>query len=332
MTTFRIRKTSCYTTIANSAIQDTRLSFRARGIHHLLLSYPDDWVVHLNQLADQSSKEGRDAINTAVKELENFRYIARKQTRKQTGCYGSTEFDVFEVPEDSTSSPCTENPLTVEPLTVNPSLLKKNNTNNLNTPLNPPKGGTSNNGRKTKKSKKKVPTVSQTNPEIAETCYGYWVELFQEVCPDRQPGRAGFMNGFDMLVNGDTLTGESLSPEKIAQAVKFYCSNKLAAIRDGKSPVSPPSAEIFFRGKKQHPDSYAIAAFQMVEANQGKSLKGSDINRLINTQQIRLGFPGQVQAGWVDGCTGKMVSQLSIEEKIKYHDWLTKLPGQAHAA
>lgn len=77
MTTIRVHHERDYTVIDNSALQDSRLSFVARGIHHLLLSYPDGWEVQVKQLQEQTPKEGRDAIRKALTELKNFGYVVK---------------------------------------------------------------------------------------------------------------------------------------------------------------------------------------------------------------------------------------------------------------
>ena len=113
MTTFRIRHNRRYTSIANSAIQDKRLSFKARGLHHLLLSYPDNWEVNAKHLVEQSDKDGRDAIYSALKELTLSGYIKKIKHRKEGGTFQNVSYDVFELPN-------TENPETVQPNTDYP--------------------------------------------------------------------------------------------------------------------------------------------------------------------------------------------------------------------
>ncbi|MFM6581593.1 MAG: hypothetical protein ACKPIX_18860 [Dolichospermum sp.] len=75
--------------IANKAIRDQRLSFRARGLHHLLLSYPNGWKVQVDHLVGESEKDGKDAVASALKELESLGYLTRTQIRvkgKIVGC------------------------------------------------------------------------------------------------------------------------------------------------------------------------------------------------------------------------------------------------------
>lgn len=78
MPTIRVRHDVSYTCISNAAIQDKRLSFKARGLHHLLLSYPDGWEINTDHLIKESDRDGRDAINSALKELKDHRYLVRR--------------------------------------------------------------------------------------------------------------------------------------------------------------------------------------------------------------------------------------------------------------
>jgi len=60
--------------IANSALRDTTLSFRARGILALVLSNAGEWKATREWLESQSTLEGRDAIQNALTELTNSGY------------------------------------------------------------------------------------------------------------------------------------------------------------------------------------------------------------------------------------------------------------------
>lgn len=76
MTTIRVASRSRYTVISNAAINDARLSFRARGVLVWLLAKPDDWTTSAEALASQAT-EGRDAVRSAMRELANAGYIIR---------------------------------------------------------------------------------------------------------------------------------------------------------------------------------------------------------------------------------------------------------------
>ena len=77
----------------------------------------------INQLADVNGC-GRDAIRSAVRELEELGYLTRSQNRTNNGTFSEALWE--------TTEPMTESPMTENPSTVNPSL---KNTNPKNTNL-----------------------------------------------------------------------------------------------------------------------------------------------------------------------------------------------------
>lgn len=84
MTTLRTKKNKNYSVLSNVALNDERLSFRARGIFAYLMSKPDNWRVRSDVLA-KSATEGRDAIRTALNELEQYGYLQRETGRDAKG-------------------------------------------------------------------------------------------------------------------------------------------------------------------------------------------------------------------------------------------------------
>ena len=90
-----------YTVIDNFAIRDKRLSFKARGVHHLLLSFADGWEINVNHLVGQSPSgkgEQRDGILAALKELEENGYLTRSQNRNKNGTFQKGRYIVHELP------------------------------------------------------------------------------------------------------------------------------------------------------------------------------------------------------------------------------------------
>lgn len=75
-----------YTQIMNAALQDERLSFRARGLMAYLLSLPPSARVNSSQLAERAP-EGRDAIRKALAELEEYGYLRRTKERTDKGTF-----------------------------------------------------------------------------------------------------------------------------------------------------------------------------------------------------------------------------------------------------
>lgn len=73
MTILRRHLSSGFTVMPNSAVNDERLSFRARGILTWLISKPDNWEVRITVIA-AAGKEGREAVAEAVRELKRLGY------------------------------------------------------------------------------------------------------------------------------------------------------------------------------------------------------------------------------------------------------------------
>lgn len=94
-----------YVIIANEIAQDERLSFRARGLLTLLLSKPEGWRTNSTQLALETPREGRDAIRTALRELETVGYLTRRRHQDTAGRW-ITDTIVTDEPVDNYRSAC----------------------------------------------------------------------------------------------------------------------------------------------------------------------------------------------------------------------------------
>lgn len=63
------------------------MSYRAQGVLTALLSRPDDWRASAARLAAKR-KEGRDAVEAALRELDALGYLIRKRVQYSTGLWG----------------------------------------------------------------------------------------------------------------------------------------------------------------------------------------------------------------------------------------------------
>ena len=96
MTILRIKHSNKYTCISNESLRDTRMSLAAMGLHHMLLSYPDNWEVSINHL-HSICQEGIGKIRKLINELKTFGYIERYQENKD-GRFQQAVTIVHEIP------------------------------------------------------------------------------------------------------------------------------------------------------------------------------------------------------------------------------------------
>lgn len=92
----RAPRNSHFTVLSNDLIEDSRLSFKARGLLAYLLSRPDGWQTDAGRLASQGP-DGRSAILAGLKELEKAGYLKRTRSQGERGRW-STACEVFDTP------------------------------------------------------------------------------------------------------------------------------------------------------------------------------------------------------------------------------------------
>lgn len=85
--------------LLRTALQDSRLSFRARGVLASVLSRPLDWQTSASGLARQSPTEGRDAMKTALIELETCGYLRRRKWQDKTTGQWVWHWDISDDPD-----------------------------------------------------------------------------------------------------------------------------------------------------------------------------------------------------------------------------------------
>jgi hypothetical protein len=92
------KKSGNFVTVSLTCIHDTRLSWRAKGLHTYLISRPPGWKIRRTDLIKRSI-DGRDAVSKAIKELKNFNYLYGIHKRNYSGTILSHSFYVLEEPE-----------------------------------------------------------------------------------------------------------------------------------------------------------------------------------------------------------------------------------------
>lgn len=149
MAVFRVHKNENYTVLSNYHFKERGMSLKAKGLLSLMLSLPEDWDYSAAGLVTLS-KDGKDSVNAALKELEKFGYLKRTQAIDARGKFSGYNYEIFEQPNEAaraeaqkadsptTDKPFAENPSTEKTTTENPQQLsikelntKKSNTNEL---------------------------------------------------------------------------------------------------------------------------------------------------------------------------------------------------------
>lgn len=134
MAIIRQRRENKFSIINNDILNDTRLTFKARGLLVYMLSMKDNWKFYTSELEKHSEKDGREAIQNALTEIEQAGYLKRIQKREKNGRFGSQDWLLLDTPTLSpqTGFPETAKPQTVKPETANPQLTNTNSNKNLN--------------------------------------------------------------------------------------------------------------------------------------------------------------------------------------------------------
>lgn len=108
MSVIRVNNTKGFTAMSNYHFQDKEISLKAKGLLGLMLSLPSNWDYSVKGLV-AIVKENKAAVQTALKELEEHKYLKRTRVQDETGRFDYI-YDIYEKPYDKL--PCTENQCT----------------------------------------------------------------------------------------------------------------------------------------------------------------------------------------------------------------------------
>ena len=141
MSVIRVNNTKGFTVMSNYHCKDKEISLKAKGLLGLMLSLPSNWDYSVNGLV-AIVKENKAAVQTALKELEEHKYLKRTRVQDETGRFDYI-YDIYEKPYDKlpwtenqctdiqcTEVQCTENQPQIN---TNKQSTNKQNTNRLNT-------------------------------------------------------------------------------------------------------------------------------------------------------------------------------------------------------
>lgn len=103
--------------IPNAWLRDESLSYRARGILAMLLSHREGWSIGIEDMTTGS--ERKDAVRTAVRELEARGYLIRERIRDERGRLGAVDWILTEPVDNPVEAvePVADEPSLVHPMT-----------------------------------------------------------------------------------------------------------------------------------------------------------------------------------------------------------------------
>lgn len=133
-TKIRLDRQGGFTVLPNGMLRDSRLNPKTKGIFAIMCSFSEGWEYSVSGLSVVCGV-GRDAIRSALKELEKAGYLEREQSHGERGRFGGNVYILHEVSRcpdvqplpgfPSTVEPSTGEPSAGEPLTENPTQYNK---------------------------------------------------------------------------------------------------------------------------------------------------------------------------------------------------------------
>lgn len=112
-----------FTTVDNVVLNDTNLSWKAKGLFVYLWSQSDEWNFYETEVAKHST-DGIVSLKNGLKELEDQGYLKRQRVRDEQGKFKENEWILSE-------SPMLEKPM-LENLMLDNRTLTNTNNNNIN--------------------------------------------------------------------------------------------------------------------------------------------------------------------------------------------------------
>lgn len=128
-------KTENFTIVSNEIFKRNDISARAKGLYAYIMTLPDDWKIYKQEIFTHFS-EGKNALDSAFKELEKLGYISKEKTKNEKGQFVGWDYTIYESATGDIETDRMENRVSDLPKSVNRQLLNTEslqNTNKLST-------------------------------------------------------------------------------------------------------------------------------------------------------------------------------------------------------
>jgi hypothetical protein len=125
----KLKHRNPFTAVPNALLNDSKLSFKAKGIYSYLYSKPDGWVF-FNDAILKETTDGLNSFQSGIKELIKNGWLTKRQVILENGRFGGIEFELMHNIEKtstdtlkkelkSVDKPSSENPSSDKPSSEN---------------------------------------------------------------------------------------------------------------------------------------------------------------------------------------------------------------------
>lgn len=115
-------KTENFTIVSNEIFKRNDISARAKGLYAYIMTLPDDWKIYKQEIFTHFS-EGKNALDSAFKELEKLGYISKEKTKNEKGQFVGWDYTIYESATEDIETDRMENRVSDLPKSVNRQLL-----------------------------------------------------------------------------------------------------------------------------------------------------------------------------------------------------------------
>lgn len=115
-----------FTTVDNLVLNDTKLSWKAKGLFVYLWSQSDEWDFYETEVVKHSTDK-LGSLKSGLKELEHQGYLKRQILRDDKGKFKGNEWVLSDNP--MFKNPISDNPMSEKPMSENHALTNTNNKN-----------------------------------------------------------------------------------------------------------------------------------------------------------------------------------------------------------
>lgn len=90
----KLKHRNPFTAVPNALLNDSELSFKAKGIYSYLYSKPDGWVFYNDAILKETT-DGLNSFQSGIKELIKANWLTKRQVVLENGRFGGIEFELM---------------------------------------------------------------------------------------------------------------------------------------------------------------------------------------------------------------------------------------------